>query len=90
MFGILKSFGNFFLKSYSFLAAFAVLGLSGLAMAQGGGDQTVTATMPTISWGTLATQIVTTLTAVAVVGIGIGISIWVLLMVPRIFRRMAK
>jgi hypothetical protein len=88
MYGIVKSFSNFFLKSYSVLAVFVVFAMSSLIMAAD--ESTVTATMPTVSWGTVATQIVTTLTTVAVAGIGVGISVWVLMLIPRLFRKASK
>jgi hypothetical protein len=87
MFGILKSFGDFFLKSYSFLAAVVFFALSGITMAE---DSVVTTVMPTVTWGTVATQIITTLTGVAVAGIGVAISVWVLMLIPRLFKRAAK
>jgi hypothetical protein len=88
MYRLLGSFRNFILKSCPMIAAVVLVAMSGIVMAQSG--DTVTVTMPTISWGTVASQLITTLTSVAVVGIGIGISIWVLMLVPRLFRRSAK
>jgi hypothetical protein len=91
MYGILKSFSNFFLKSYSVWAAFAVLAMSGLAVAQTGGEATtITVTKPNINWGTVASDLVAALTSVVIVGLGIAISVWVLMLVARVFKRSAS
>jgi hypothetical protein len=92
MYGIMKSFGNFFLKSYSYLVAFLVIAMSGLAMAQTGGGNaaTITVTKPDINWGTVASDLVAALTSVVIVGLGIAISVWVLMLVARVFKRSAS
>jgi hypothetical protein len=89
MYGIMKSFGNFFLKSYSFLVAFVVLAMSNLAMAQEP-TQAISVTKPNINWGTVATDLVTALTSVVIVGLGIAISVWVLMLVAKVFKRSAS
>jgi uncharacterized integral membrane protein len=81
-------FCNFLSKSYSVLAAVMVFALSGLALAAD--ESAVSVVMPDITWGTIASQIITALTSVAVVGIGVGISVWVLTLVPRLFKRSTK
>jgi hypothetical protein len=91
MFGILKSFRDFFLKSYSFLAAVAVLALSGMSgMVMAAPEATtVEVTTPNIDWGSVAADLIGALTSVAVVGLGVAISVWVLMLIARIFKRSA-
>jgi hypothetical protein len=85
MFTWLKDFCSFWFKSYSVLAAFAIVALSGIAMAAG--EPEIEVTTPTLSWGTVASDLVAALTQVAVVGLGIAISIWVLFTVAKVFKR---
>jgi hypothetical protein len=89
MYGRLKSFCDFFLKSYSVLAAVMVIALSGLTMAADE-STTVSVTTPNINWGTVAADLVSALTTVAVVGLGVAISVWVLMLIARIFKRSAS
>jgi hypothetical protein len=89
MFGILRSFRDFFLKSYSFLAAVAVLAMSGMAGLVMAEAAEVEVSTPEIDWGTVAGDLVGALTGVAVVGLGIAISLWVLFLVARVFKRSA-
>jgi hypothetical protein len=88
MYGRLKSFCDFFAKSYSVLAAVMVVALSGLTMAAE--STTVAVTTPNINWGTVASDLIGALTSVAVVGLGVAISVWVLMLIARIFKRSAS
>lgn len=88
MFTWLKDFYNFLFKSYSVVAAFAFLALSGLAL--GADPVEVEVTTPDIEWGTVASDLVGALTAVVVVGLGVAISVWVLMLIARIFKRSAS
>jgi hypothetical protein len=94
MYKLFAGFCDFFAKSYSFLFGAAVLGasilMSELALAQGGGSATtISVETPNINWGTVAADLVSSLTTVAVVGLGIAISLWVLFLVAKVFKRSA-
>jgi hypothetical protein len=88
--GTLKVFCNFLRKGYTSVVSIAFLVFSGIALAQTqAAPVEVEVTMPEISWGSVAADLIGTLTTVAVVGLGVAISIWVLLLIARLFKRSA-